>query len=130
MTYRTESALQAAIIKALRSRGFWVVRRGYKARRSNIAPQSGEPGEPDLELRGLGHLEVKLPGETLTPAQIVWHQAARELEMNVWTVDTVEEALAVAEDWRCMADITKAQLLKCERVRKSGETKKRGRKAA
>jgi hypothetical protein len=132
MKYRTESALQSAIIKALRDRGFWVVRRGYKARRSNIAPQSGEPGEPDLEIRGLGHLEVKLPGETLTPAQIVWHLAAREIGLRLWTVDSVEEAIGTAEDWRASSSITKQALARSAMVRKRGTPwpGKRGKKAA
>ncbi len=117
-TWANESALQQAILKALRDRGYWVVRRGYKARRSSIAPRSGEPGEPDLEIRALGHLEVKLPGETLTPDQIKWHAAAKELGLRVWTVDTVGEALEVAERWLDESHVTAAALFRCERERK------------
>lgn len=127
MKYRTESALQAAIIRALRSRGFWVVRRGYKSRRSNIAPVAGEPGEGDVEVRPFGHIEIKLPGEGLTPAQVTWHRAAKELGLRVEIAESVQEAVEIAERWMRESGLTWAKLF---RVRSILERAKARRKAA
>lgn len=96
-----ESVLQADIVDALRSLGVWVIRTGVSSRRRfRRTPQSGEAGMPDLDLPGLGRLEVKLPGEELDPDQLAWHARARAHRVRVATVHSVREALNAVNDWR------------------------------
>lgn len=98
----TEAQLQARIVKALRSVGVWVIRTGVTRKRGYSGTQSGEPGMPDLWTPH-GWLEVKLPGEALSPNQIAWHAKAKRHGVRVWTVDTVREAVTVVLGWRAAA---------------------------
>lgn len=97
-----ESQLQRRIVDALRSLGVWVIRTGVNVKRGQRGTQSGEPGMPDL-WTPYGWLEVKLPGEALSPKQIAWHEKAKRHGVRVWTVDTEREAVSVVLSWRAAA---------------------------
>ena len=94
--YRSESALQAACLRGLLQLGFWAVRRGPL----NKNQIGWETGEPDIELRGLGFIELKQPGETLDPRQVKWHAKAKRRGVLVETVCNVEDCLMIAQLWR------------------------------
>ena len=89
-----ESRIEKKIVKALREQGFESVK-------------VGKTGWPDrFVVIGPGRhiwLEVKQPGGKLTPAQkrlIPW---MKDLGEPVYVVDSVEEALAIAEShWRLL----------------------------
>ena len=87
----TETALTAAIMAALRTRGAWV----YKAQGTAYS----QAGVPDLLVGYQGRfiaLEVKLPGERATPRQ-EWVMGRIRAAGNVAVVvHSVEEALATA----------------------------------
>ncbi len=97
----TESDLQASIMSALRSCGFWVIRTGVTKKRSRShGTNSGEPGMPDLYLPGFGHIEVKLPNEDLSDEQRAWHDRAKRNNVRVAVVTSVEQALRLGISWR------------------------------
>ena len=96
----TETEIQRAIVVALEAIGVWVIRTGVSRKRGKRGTQSGEPGFPDLYLPGLGHLEVKRPGEALSPEQITWHARAKAVGVRVRTVDSAGEAERVVMAWR------------------------------
>lgn len=98
----TEAQLQSRIVDALRSVGFWVIRTGVSKKRGRAGTQSGEPGMPDL-WTPYGWLEVKLPGESLSPKQVEWHAKARRHTVRVWTVDSVDEAVRTVLLWKVAA---------------------------
>lgn len=95
----TETQLSARIREALETLGFWVIRLNVSGRRSARAVANGEPGLPDLYLPGLGHLEVKRPGQALNANQIKWHRRAKAAGVRVHTVDSVGEAVVTAKNW-------------------------------
>lgn len=124
MKYRTESALQRAIVNALEARSHWVIRTGVTKKRSGRGTQSGEPGIPDLFVASVnGWLEIKLPGRTLSPDQQRWHAHAKAVGIRVWTVDTVEEALDMAERWRAESRIDRRVLWRVAREREIARRK-------
>jgi hypothetical protein len=124
MKYRTESALQKAIVSALESRSHWVIRTGVTKKRSGRGTQSGEPGIPDLFLASVNAwLEIKLPGRTLSPDQQRWHAHAKSVGIRVWTVDSVEEALDMAECWRIESRIDRRVLWRVAREREIARRK-------
>lgn len=124
MRHRTESALQRAIVDALESRSHWVIRMGVNAKRGKRGTQSAEPGTPDLFVASVnGWLEIKLPGRTLSPDQQRWHAHAKAVGIRVWTVDTVEEALDMAECWRCESRIDRRVLWRVAREREIARRK-------
>ena len=62
---------------------------------------TGEPGLPDLCLPGLSAwLEIKLPGKALRPAQVVWHEKAKNEGVRVATVTSVQEAVWAVQQFR------------------------------
>lgn len=100
MTDETETQIQARCIQALTLYGYWVIRSGVAMKRGARGTQSGEPGQPDLCLPALGWLEVKRPGEHLSPDQLKWHAKAREHGVRVATVTSHDEAVAMARAWQ------------------------------
>jgi hypothetical protein len=96
----SETDLQRSCILALKTAGYWPIRMQTKGRTGKRSIGAGEPGLPDILVVGFGHLEVKLPGGKLRPAQQAWHQKARERGVNVAVVMSVEEALATVNVWR------------------------------
>lgn len=89
----TETQLQAAIVRALKRIGFWVIRTQVTGRRGARSVATGEPGMPDLYLPGIGHLEVKLPGARIEDAQLEWHERARKKGVWVYVARDVVETL-------------------------------------
>ena len=86
-----ESALQRAIIRALETRGCYVV---------NVVV-AGRTGTPDLIVCHEGHyiaLEVKLPKQQPTAIQLVERQRVLRAGGAFAVVRSVEEALAVLDD--------------------------------
>lgn len=96
----SEADLQRSIKKALETAGEWVIRRGVNMKRGKGSTQAGEPGEPDLHLPELGWIEVKLPGNELSPSQVAWHARARLRGLNVGVAHTLHEGLLLASTWR------------------------------
>lgn len=95
-----ETELQAQIREAFDTLGIWCIRLQSSGRRGSRTLANGEPGLPDLYLPGLGHLEVKRPGEALNKNQIAWHKRAKAAGVRVHTVDSVHEAVTKAMEWR------------------------------
>lgn len=95
-----ETELQRQIKKALESAGVWVIRTQVKGSNGRRAVATGEPGMPDLYLPGLGHLEVKLPGEMPSAAQASWHERARAAGVRVEVVHSLIGALATVSLWQ------------------------------
>ena len=95
----TETDLQRAIMRALRTCGVWVIRTQSSGRSGPRSVATGEPGMPDLYLPGLGHLEVKLPGGKVSEAQHEWHAKADRAGVRVAVVRSVSEAIKVAAAW-------------------------------
>lgn len=56
-------------------------------------------GAPD-RMTPYGLLEIKLPGEEPSEAQIAWHTEWRAHGVNIETVDSVKRAVSVALGWR------------------------------
>ncbi len=96
----SEVALQKAIITALEQLGEWVIRTGVSKKRGKRGTNSGESGMPDLCLPELGWLEVKLPGEELSPKQVAWHEKAKRHGVRVAVVDSVWAAVSTRGRWR------------------------------
>lgn len=57
-------------------------------------------GRPDLDVIGLGHLEVKLEGTGPNEAQKDWHRRARKQGAKVAVVRSVREAVTTCQRWR------------------------------
>jgi hypothetical protein len=95
----SETDLQRAIKEALEGMGVWVMRMGVNVKRSRFGTISGEPGCPDLWTE-YGWLEVKLPGEVLSPDQVDWHKKAKRHGLNVETVYSVGQAVDEIQHWR------------------------------
>jgi len=95
----TESAIQSAILDALRLAGHWPMRvnaGGYRAG-ARLAPA----GTPDICLIDLGAwLEVKAPGGRLSPLQRRWHAKAKRKGVRVAVVTSVDEAMAAVRGWQ------------------------------
>lgn len=99
MTGKPETQLQAAIVKALRQMGVWVIHTAVSAKHSRGL--TGEDGLPDLCLPALSAwMEVKLPGRPLRPAQQAWHERAKKARVRVATVYGVGDAVLLASRWR------------------------------
>jgi hypothetical protein len=96
----TESALQRAIVGYLHTAGIWVIRTGVSRKRGKSGTQSGEPGFPDLYLPGLGHIEVKMPGEKLSAEQAAWHAKAERHGVRTAVAHAPKQALEIALAWR------------------------------
>jgi hypothetical protein len=96
----SEVELQKAIMDAMGQLGIWAIRTGVAVKLSNRGTASGVPGMPDLYLPGLGHLEVKQPGHTLSPRQVIWHERAKKEGVRVATVTSVSEATETALRWK------------------------------
>ncbi len=96
---KPETALQTAIVKALRAMGVWVIVMNVTRRRGKRGVNCGEPGMPDLLLPALGHGEVKLPGNDLDPDQVLWHERAKKAGVNVATWHSVSEAVETVHFW-------------------------------
>ena len=95
----SETALQGAIVDALQSLGFWVIRTAVKRKRSKVGIRTGEPGMPDLWTE-YGWLEVKLPGNGLDPDQVTWHRKAERHAINVAMTTSVTESVAILRRWQ------------------------------
>jgi hypothetical protein len=100
----TETVIQAAIVRALRARGVWVIRTGVSTKRGGGSAQAGEGGMPDLCLPRFGWLEVKKgkgrrDAGRLSMAQQNWHAKARAQGVRVAVVSTVADALAIVAAW-------------------------------
>ncbi len=96
----SETELQAIIMDELRKLGFWVIRLGVNKRRGRRGTNSGERGMPDLYLPGLGHAEVKLPGEELSPDQVAWHAKAKRYNVRVTVWTSAAQAIRESVAWR------------------------------
>ena len=59
---------------------------------------------PDLWTED-GWLEVKLPGETLDPHQLIWHAQARDRGILVRRVDSVTKAVYAISQWRGLVSL-------------------------
>ena len=95
-----ESAIQTAIVEALRYAGCWVLRLNSGAIRAGSRPITLAPaGTPDLLVVAPGgrvvFLEVKTSTGRLSAAQRAMHAELTRLGATVAVVRSVEEALAV-----------------------------------
>lgn len=97
---KPETVLQRNIMRALEAIGEWPVRTAVNVKRSKVGQATGEPGLPDLLLVGLGHIEVKLPGEGLDPDQVIWHKKAANRGVRVGVAHSPLEAVGLAQQWR------------------------------
>lgn len=97
----SESALQSRILEGLKMRGVWSFRVGRNKRRgksSGFAP-SGEDGVPDIWTE-YGWIEVKLPGEDLSPDQVAWHDKARRRGVNAGVARSGADAFDLIDAWK------------------------------
>lgn len=94
---KTETELQSEILDALRRIGAWAYRVNAGSRGGvRMAPA----GTPDIcVIDPPGWLEVKRPGEKLSPDQKVWHDKARRRGIRVATVTNKEQALVLVTAW-------------------------------
>jgi hypothetical protein len=100
MTGKPETALQTAIVKALRQLGVWVIVMNVTKRRGKRGVSCGEPWMPDLWTE-YGWLEVKLPDEgVLSDDQKAWHARAIRHGVNVETVMSPMQAVDAIRHWR------------------------------
>jgi hypothetical protein len=97
---KPETALVRSIVQVLTTCGFWVIRLNVTGRRGERTSATGEPGLPDLYLPSLGHIEVKRPGQNLSPAQVAWHAKAAKHGLRVRVVSSPEDAVQTAMAWR------------------------------
>lgn len=100
-----ETQLQSAIMSALESLGFWVIRTGrHKYRPGVAAPNFGDDGFPDVMVmvRGIGatFLEVKCPGKSPDPDQVAWHIKADLHSVRVATITSVADAVRTVRHWQ------------------------------
>lgn len=95
----SETALQKAIVAALRAAGVWVIRTGITRKRGASGTQSGELGMPDL-WTPLGWIEVKLPGEGLRVEQAEWHAKAFRHGVNVGVATSARGAIELVMGWK------------------------------
>lgn len=95
----SETDVQRAITQTLRTMGVWVIRTQASGRRGKRSIATGEPGMPDLYLPGLGHIEVKRPGEKRSTEQVAWHERAEKAGVRVATVTSPLEAADVVLSW-------------------------------
>jgi hypothetical protein len=99
----SETAISKTIRDALNAAGYWVIRLQASGRHGARSVASGEPGLPDLYLPGLGHIEVKTKGGTLSSAQKDWHARAARKGVNVGVARSAKEALELVKAWRVEA---------------------------
>ena len=59
-----------------------------------------EPGTPDIDAPGIGRIEIKLPGETLSRKQREWHRRALAQGERVATCYSVSECVTTLLQWR------------------------------
>lgn len=98
---KPETNLSAAIQKTLTGLGYLVERiQAGRVRARGGYVYGASPGCPDLLLVGLGHLEVKRPGQELRETQVLWRKKAEAAGARVATVTSVREAIEVAGAWR------------------------------
>ena len=93
-----ETALQADITKALEKRGHLVIRIFTGSHRVARGYVHGAPeGTPDLCVLVRGGrtvwMEVKLPGQKLSPEQKLWHERAWKLDHVPYVARSVAAAL-------------------------------------
>lgn len=101
-----ETAVQKRIVDDLTKMGVWVVRTAVSAKRSKNTARTGETGLPDLHVVSAsptssvsGWIEVKKPGEDLSPGQVIWHAKARRRGINVGVATNSTEALNLVSLW-------------------------------
>ncbi len=99
MSSKSETKLQREMIDALESLGIWVIRLQVKGNSGPRSCPTGEVGMPDLMLPGRGHVEVKCPGEDLSPGQVKWHKRAKEEGVNCGTAWTIADCIKLARKW-------------------------------
>lgn len=95
----SETDLQRAIIKALESMGVWCCVMNVTKRRGKRGVNCGETGMPDIWTE-YGWGECKLPGEDLSPHQLLWHGKAQARDIPVATWRSVSEAVGTVIGWR------------------------------
>ncbi len=59
-----------------------------------------EPGTPDIDAPGIGRVEMKLSGETLSAKQVEWHRRAIAQGERVATCYSVSECVKTLVRWR------------------------------
>lgn len=106
MKTKPETSLSKAIQDALKAMGVWTIRinSGGRSGRVRLAPA----GTPDLYAIGYGFIEIKRPGQRLTPEQVNWHARAREHGERVAVVHSVGEAWLLVSDWQTEREHAKA----------------------
>jgi hypothetical protein len=95
---RSESQIQAAIVRALSQLGFLVIHVPNQATRGRQRYSGLMPGAPDLIVIGKGRvwfLEVKKPGGKQSQAQIIVQRLIEERGFRYYVVHSVDEALNV-----------------------------------
>src|SRR5262245_18672644 len=96
-----ETELSRAIRRELERLGFMVERiQSGQHRVTGGYVHCASKGTPDLHLVGLGWLEVKRPGETVSEDQARWHARARRAGARVAVVDHVFQAVEIALMWK------------------------------
>lgn len=95
----SETDLQRSIKEALEGMGVWVIRTAVRKKRSKLGVNTGEDGMPDLWTE-YGWIEVKLPGETLDPDQVIWHRKAEKRGVNAGVAMSVGQAIDHVKYWQ------------------------------
>lgn len=100
----TERQIEQQIVDILTAHGWRVLRTNVFAGAVIQRQGSIEPGIPDLQARRRVNLtilvntweiiwiEVKRPGEKLSPVQVAWHAAAKKRGETVFVFESVEDA--------------------------------------
>jgi hypothetical protein len=95
---RSESQVQAAIVRALSQLGFLVIHIPNQATRGRQRYSGLLPGAPDLIVIGKGRiwfLEVKKPGGKQSQSQVMVQRLIEKMGFGYYVVHGVEEALNV-----------------------------------
>jgi hypothetical protein len=93
----TEAQLQRACIEFLRLSGWYVRPAPRQSQRTHGTAYEIPPGEPDLlAVKGGRALwfELKTATGTLSKAQVIWHQRARQGGERVYVVRSVDQLRA------------------------------------
>ena len=98
MRKRSESEIQAAIVKALSQLGFLVIHVPNQATRGRFRYSGLLPGAPDLIVIGnnrIYFMEVKKHNGKQSPSQIVVQQMIEARGFEYYVVRSVDEALFI-----------------------------------
>ena len=94
-----EIQLQRQCVKAAAQVGIWCYRVINEKGHGHGEP-AVEKGTPDICAPGIGRVEMKMPGEKLTPAEREWHRKAVAQGERVATCYSVGECVKTLLGWK------------------------------